>query len=188
MATVYDAAMGVRVAKEPTKWVYQNWWNGDYSWNPLAIAPESVLDDILKDSKHIPSDLREDLFKTIEQIKKDASVKPASPAPTATEQTNNNISTEEVINVLNNNPSEVAEIIRQVKTEIDARQDQVKVQTVDEFLEGFAKLWAIAEPLKIKMVDQLGEIKIAESVPSALRIHGTKVVEMHLTTAISTKW
>ena len=71
-------------------------------------------------------------------------------------------------------------VMNQIKDGFAKNANKVETTLVDTFLTEFGQLATACELLGIKMIDQLGEIKIYDSVVTALRMHGHKTFELHL--------
>lgn len=69
-------------------------------------------------------------------------------------------------------------ILDNLKSGLDKNQGTVETVSVDEFLTGFGQLgWACAQ-CGIKLEDELGEVRIFESLVSRLKMHGILVLTL----------
>lgn len=73
---------------------------------------------------------------------------------------------------------EIDGVISNLKLALDQKQGQVESETVDVFLNGLGHLGAACELCKIKIIDELGEVKIFESLAGRLKMHGILIITM----------
>ena len=74
--------------------------------------------------------------------------------------------------------SEIADVVANLKLGLQQKQGQVESDTIDEFLNGLGHLGAACQLCGIKIFDELGEVKIFESLASRLKMHGVLIVTM----------
>lgn len=74
--------------------------------------------------------------------------------------------------------NEIDEIIANLKLGLEQKQGKVESETVDVFLTGLGHLGAACELCGIKLFDELGEVKIFESLASRLKMHSILIVTM----------
>ncbi len=73
---------------------------------------------------------------------------------------------------------QIDEVIANLKLGLDQKEGQVESDTVDEFLNGLGHFGAACETCNIKIIDELGEVKIFESLAGRLKMHGILVITM----------
>lgn len=69
-------------------------------------------------------------------------------------------------------------ILSNLKAGLDKNIGSVETVSVDEFLTGFGQLGWACEVCGIKLEDELGEIKIFNSLITRLKMHGMLVMTM----------
>lgn len=70
-------------------------------------------------------------------------------------------------------------ILQNIKAGIEKNKDSVETVLIEDFLNGFGMVGFAASSLGIKLFDELGEVKIFESLISRLKMHGICIFEMH---------
>lgn len=73
---------------------------------------------------------------------------------------------------------QVAAVIENMKNGLNQKLGVVSTDTIEDFDRGFSMMAAATKATGIKLYDELGEIRIMESVPRRLRTHGIVVVEL----------
>ena len=73
---------------------------------------------------------------------------------------------------------EIDGVISNMKLALDQKQGQVESDTIDEFLTGLGQMAAACELCKIKVIDELGEVKIFEALAGRLKLHGILILTM----------
>lgn len=74
--------------------------------------------------------------------------------------------------------NEIASVVANLKLGLQQKQGQVEAETVDVFLTGLGHLGAACQLCGVKLFDELGEVKIFESLASRLKMHGVLIVTM----------
>lgn len=188
MTTVYDASMGVRVAKSATEgWTFQHWWTNDYNWYPLKDAKPEMMQAMLKDSmKQLPMELRMELVDEIHKLLATPTVSSIPEVNPPTKPLVNEVNeliakrdaegpNSEFAQVLS---AEITRGLAEIKAAIADKQDRVSVISAEEFTNNLAQLNVGMGLLGIKLVDSLGQTE-PDSIKMGLDVHGFKIFEMH---------
>jgi len=73
---------------------------------------------------------------------------------------------------------DIDSVINTLKLSLTEKEDKVEIDTVEDFLNGVGHLAATCECCNIKLFDELGQIKIYESLASRLKMHGILIFTM----------